>query len=95
MKTYKLRNTRNGSKIFVIFGYEADGNIFANFKAAQRYMFNRGKTPFCSFCSTDDFYYEADTPFTSGTAAISEEQKDIYVRKYLREMEAEGWTISA
>ncbi len=95
MKTYQFKHNKSGRKIFVVFGYEADGDCFANFKDAQAYIGNRGKTPFCSFCSTDDMYYEADTPFTSGSFAIDNEQKDIYVRKYLREMEAEGWTIAA
>ena len=95
MKTYKLTNTRNGRKIQVVFGYEADGDCFTSFKDAQRYIFNNGKTPFSAFCCSGFGGFECDTPFTSGTYAISEEQKDILVRKYLREMEAEGWTIAA
>lgn len=93
MKTYNFKNNKSGRVINVIFGYEADGDCFSSFADAQRYIFNAGKTPFSAFSTAQGYGLECDKPLSSGSAALSAEQKDIYVRKYLKEMENEGWTL--
>ena len=45
MKTYQFKNNNSGRKIFVVFGYEADGDCFTSFKDAQAYIGNRGEQP--------------------------------------------------
>lgn len=81
------------------FGYDANGECFTNFDEAQKFFLTTEKVPvpFTAFISTDnpdciDCWEPEDDRFMCHNA-LSSEQKDIYIRKYMKEFEEEGWTI--
>lgn len=98
MKTLHY-TTKNGRRVKVSFGYAAEGECFTNFNAAQKFLLSDEivPVPFTAFISTDepdrmDCWEPNDSKFMCHHA-ISAEQKDIYIRHYLKKFEEEGWTL--